>query len=57
MGAVIDEKGLVGVAVTEVPPQQGKNAVLRLDLRAQYAAVIRKAHEAPQLFQFAAHVP
>ena len=40
VGAVVDEEGLIGVAVAEVPPQQRKDAIFRLDFRTQYVAVV-----------------
>ena len=33
VGAVVDKEGFVGVAVAEVPPQQGQNPVFGLDFR------------------------
>ena len=54
---VVDQKVLILKAGAEVPPQQGKDPVLRLDLRRQDAAVVRKADEALQKMGLAVQVP
>ena len=54
---VVDQKVLILKAGAEVSPQQGKDPVLRLDLRRQDAAVVRKADEALQKMGLAVQVP
>ena len=57
MDPVVDQKVLILKAGAEVSPQQGKDPVLRLDLRRQDAAVVRKADEALQKMGLAVQVP
>ena len=54
---VVDQKVLILKAGAEVSPQQGKDPVLRLDLRRQDAAVVRKADEALQKMGLAVQMP
>lgn len=54
---VVDQKVLILKAGAEVSPQQGKDPVLRLDLRGQDAAIVRKADEALQKMGLAVQVP
>ena len=56
MGTVVDEKILVLEAGAEVAPQQGEDAVFRLDLRGQHAAVVGEADEAPEKMGLAVQV-
>lgn len=56
MGAVKDEKCLVGVAVTEMVPQQWQHPVFRLDDRPQHTVIVGEPHETPQLLQLSIHV-
>ena len=54
---VVDQKVLILKAGAEVSPQQREDPVLRLDLRGQDAAVVRKADEALQKMGLAVQVP
>lgn len=54
---VVDQKVLILKAGTEVSPQQREDPVLRLNLRGQDAAIVRKADEALQKMGLAVQVP
>ena len=54
---VIDQEVLILKAGAEVAPQQREDPVLRLDLRRQDAAVVRKADEALQKMGLTVQVP
>ena len=52
VGAVIQEKGFVGIAFAEIAAQKGEHPIFRPDLGTQNTAVIRKTNEAAEFFQF-----
>lgn len=54
---VVDQKVLILKAGAEVSPQQREDPVLRLNLRGQDAAIVRKADEALQKMSLAVQVP
>lgn len=54
---VVDQEVLILKAGAEMPPQQGKDPVFRLDLRGQDATVVREADEALQKMGLAVQVP
>ena len=54
---VVDQKVLILKAGAEVSPQQRVDPVLRLNLRGQDAAIVRKADEALQKMGLAVQVP
>lgn len=54
---VVDQKVLILKAGAEVSPQQREDPVLRLNLRGQDAAIVRKADEALQKMGLAVQVP
>ena len=61
MRAVVDEEGLVGIAIAEVSPQERQNAVLRFDFRAENAALsatmVRELCRYGDIRRAAAYVP
>ena len=57
MDPVVDQKVLILKAGAEVSPQQREDPVLRLNLRGQDAAIVRKADEALQKMGLAVQVP
>ena len=54
---VVDQKVHILKAGAEVSPQQREDPVLRLNLRGQDAAIVRKADEALQKMGLAVQVP
>lgn len=54
---VVDQKVLILKAGAEVSPQQREDPVLRLNLRGQDAAIVRKTDEALQKTSLAVQVP
>lgn len=54
---VIDQEVLILKAGAEVSPQQREDPVLRLNLRGQDAAIVRKADEALQKMGLTVQVP
>ena len=56
VAAVIDEKGLIGIAAAEVVAKKRENLVFRFDFRPQNAVVVRKTNKSAQLFHLAIHM-
>ena len=57
VGPIIQEKGVIRIAGTKVPPQQGKHPVLGLDLSAQNAAQVGKAGKSLEQVRLRIQVP